>query len=80
MTFGFALKAAGDATYPMLIGIVFMFLCAVGGTWYFGMQLGWLAIGAYVGMALDECVRALFMFLRWHKGIWRRINLISETE
>lgn len=79
MTFGCALKASGDATYPMIIAIIFMFLCAVGGTWYFGVSLGWLAVGAYVGMALDECVRAVFMFLRWHKGIWKHKNLLSES-
>ena len=79
MVYGFALKASGDATYPMIIGIVFMFLCGVGGTWYFGMQLGWLAVGAYVGMAADECVRALLMFMRWEKGIWRQKNLLSEA-
>ncbi len=79
MTFGCALKASGDATYPMVIGIIFMFLCAAGGTWYFGVHLGWLAVGAYVGMALDECVRAVFMFLRWHKGVWKTKNLIADT-
>lgn len=78
MVFGFALKATGDATYPMIIALIFMYLFAVGGTWYFGMHLGWLAVGAYVGMALDECVRAVFMFLRWRKGIWMNTNLISQ--
>lgn len=80
MVYGNALKASGDATYTMIIGVVFMFLCAVGGTWYFGIHLGWLAVGAYVGMALDECVRALFMFLRWRRGIWKEKNLLSEPK
>jgi len=79
MVFGFSLKSSGDALYPMTIGLIFMFLCAVGGTWLFGVKLGWLAVGAYVGMALDECTRAVFMFLRWRKGIWKRRNLISTT-
>lgn len=79
MVFGCALKTSGDATYPMVIGIIFMFLCASGGTWFFGVHLEWLAVGAYVGMALDECVRAVFMFLRWHKGVWKTKNLLSES-
>lgn len=79
MTFGCALKASGDATYPMVIAIIFMFLCAAGGTWYFGVYLGWLGVGAYVGMAMDECVRAVFMFLRWNKGVWKTKNLLSES-
>lgn len=79
MVFGCALKTSGDATYPMVIGVIFMFLCAAGGTWFFGVHLEWLAVGAYVGMAMDECVRAVFMFLRWHKGVWRTKNLLSES-
>ena len=78
LVFGFALKTSGDAVYPMVIAVVFAFVCAAGGTWFFGISLGWMAVGAYVGMALDECVRGLFMYLRWRKGIWKRKNLLSE--
>ena len=78
LAFGFALKTSGDATYPMLIAVVFSFLFAAGGTWYFGIHLGWLAVGSYVAMALDECVRALFMFLRWRSGIWKNKKLVTE--
>ena len=77
LVFGFALKTSGDAVYPMVIAVVFAFLCAAGGTWLFGVKLGWLAVGAYVGMALDECVRAVFMYLRWRKGCWRTKKLVS---
>ena len=78
LVFGFALKTSGDATYPMIVAIVFAFLCAAGGTWFFGIKLGWLAVGAYVAMALDECTRAVFMFLRWHIGKWRSKTLVSK--
>lgn len=78
LVFGFALKTSGDATYPMIVAIVFAFLCAAGGTWFFGIKLGWLAVGAYMAMALDECTRAVFMFLRWHTGKWKSKRLISK--
>ena len=78
LVYGFALKTSGDAIYPMTIGIIFMFLCAAGGTWLFGVKLGWLAVGAYVGMALDECVRAVLMYARWRSGRWQRLSLVSE--
>ena len=78
MVFGFTLKATGDAAYPLIIAVIFNFLCAVAGTWFFGICLGWMAVGAYVGMMLDECTRALFMFLRWNKGLWMNKNLISD--
>ena len=80
LVYGFALKTSGDAIYPMTIGIIFMFLCASGGTWLFGVKLGWLAVGAYIGMALDECVRAVLMYARWRTGCWQRLRLVSENE
>jgi Na+-driven multidrug efflux pump len=78
LVYGFALKTSGDAVFPMIIAIIFMFLCASGGTWLFGIQLGWLAVGAYVGMALDECIRAVLMCARWRSGRWKKLSLISE--
>ena len=79
LVFGFALKTSGDATYPMIIAVTFAFLCADGGTWLFGIRMELLAVGAYMAMALDECVRAVFMFLRWHKGTWKQKKLVSES-
>ena len=71
LVFGNALKTSGDALFPVIIGAVFMFLCAVGGTYFFGIQLNLLVIGAYIGLALDECARAVAMFLRWQSGKWK---------
>lgn len=78
LVYGCALKTSGDAVFPMTIGIIFMFLCASGGTWLFGVKLGWLAVGAYVGMALDECVRAVFMYGRWRSGRWQNQSLVTK--
>ena len=79
LVFGNALKTSGDSVYPMVIAVSFAFLCAAGGTWFFGIRLGWLAVGAYVAMALDECVRAIFMFARWQSGKWKEKLLISRS-
>lgn len=72
-----SLKTSGDALFTTIIGIIFMFLCMVGGTWFFGIHLGMMAVGAYIGMALDECVRAVCMFLRWQSGKWRGKSLVQ---
>ena len=77
LVYGFALKTSGDAVFPMVIAIVFMFLCAVGGTWLFGLKLGYLAVGAYVGMALDECIRGVLMRGRWQSGRWKKLSLVK---
>lgn len=76
LVYGQALKTSGDAIFPTIIAAVFMYLCMVGGTYFFGIHLGLLAVGAYIGMACDECVRAIFMFLRWQSGIWEKKGLI----
>lgn len=73
-----ALKTSGDAIYPTCVAIVFMFLCMVGGTYFFGIHLGLLAVGAYIGMASDECIRAVFMFGRWQSGKWKQKGLIRQ--
>lgn len=80
LVYGWALKTSGDAVYPMIIAVVFAFLCAAGGTWLFGIRLEWLAVGAYVAMALDECVRAIFMALRWKSGKWMAHCLITDRQ
>lgn len=71
LVFGNALKTSGDALFPVIIAAIFMFLCAVGGTYFFGLHLGLMAVGAYIGLAMDECIRAVAMCLRWESGAWK---------
>lgn len=78
LVYGNALKTSGDAVFPVVMGAIFMFLCAVGGTYLFGIRMGLLAVGAYIGLAADECVRAVGMFLRWRSGKWRSKGLIRD--
>ena len=78
LVYGNALKTSGDAIFPVVMGAAFMFLCAVGGTYLFGIHMGLLAVGAYIGLAADECVRAVGMFLRWRSGKWRSKGLVRD--
>ena len=78
LVFGNALKASGDALFTTAIGAVFMYLCAVGGTWLFGIHMGMMVLGAYIGLTADECVRALCMFLRWQSGKWQKKRLVTS--
>lgn len=80
LVFGNALKTAGDVIFPTVIAAIFMFVCAVGGTYVFGIQLELLVVGAYIGMAMDECIRAVGMFLRWQSGMWRTKALIQNRK
>ena len=78
LVYGQALKTSGDAVFPVIMGAIFMYLCAVGGTYFFGLHLGLLAVGAYIAMASDECVRAVGMMLRWKTGNWKMKRLVDE--
>ena len=72
-----ALKTSGDAVFPVIMGAIFMYLFAVGGTYFLGIHLGFLAVGAYIAMAGDECARAVGMVLRWKSGKWKSKSLVE---
>lgn len=76
LIFGQALKTSGDAIFPTVIAAVFMYLCMVAGTYIWGIHFQLFAVGAYIAMASDECVRAIFMFLRWQSGKWKQKGII----
>ena len=78
LVYGQALKTSGDALYTTILGVIFMFLCTVGGTYVFGIKLELLVVGAYIGLAADECFRAVGMFLRWKSGKWKQKSLIAK--
>lgn len=76
MIYGNALKTCGDAVFPVIIGILFMFVCTVFGTWYLGIRCGLLVTGCYIALASDECTRAVAMILRWKSGKWKGRGLV----
>ena len=77
IVFGSALKAAGDATYTVIIAVVFMYLFAVLGTYVFGISLKWYLIGSWIALAMDECMRAVLMGLRWKSRKWETKVLVK---
>ena len=78
LVYGNALKTSGDAVFPVILGAVFMFLCAAGGTYLLGIQLHLAVVGAYIGLTADECSRAVGMMLRWRSGAWKKKGLIED--
>lgn len=77
LVFGQALKNSGDALFPTILAVCVMFSVMVGGTYLFGIRMGLCAAGAYIAMAMDECVRAIGMFLRWQSGKWKTKGLVK---
>lgn len=70
------LQATGDVRMPTITGIVCMWLVAVGGAYLFGIHWGWGLVGIWLGMTLDEAIRAGIFIWRWHSGVWKAREMI----
>ena len=77
IVFGNALKTAGDATYTVVIAVIFMYLFAVLGTYVFGIALEWCVVGSWIALAMDECMRAVLMGIRWKSRKWEKKVLVK---
>jgi putative MATE family efflux protein len=60
-----ALRAAGDARYPLYAGVASMAVVAAGGSWFLGQYLGLGLMGIWIAYASDEWLRGLLMWRRW---------------
>jgi putative MATE family efflux protein len=65
-----ALRAAGDARYPVVAGAGSLLLVLAGGSWFFGLHLGWGLPGVWLAYVADEWVRGLLMWRRWSRHQW----------
>lgn len=65
-----ALRAAGDARYPVLVGALSMLVVMAGGSWLFGVYFELGLAGVWIAYALDEWVRGLLMVARWTRHGW----------
>lgn len=65
-----ALRAAGDARFPVLAGVGSMIVVLAGGAWVLGVTMGMGLVGVWIAYALDEWVRGLIMWWRWQSLGW----------
>ena len=65
-----ALRAAGDARYPVLVGAGSMVVVLAGGSWLLGVHLGLGLVGVWLAYAADEWLRGLLMWRRWARLGW----------
>lgn len=72
-----ALQAAGDITTPVTVGIVCMWTLAVGLSYFFAVVLDLGLVGIWIGMACDECARAIIFIFRWRSGAWKNRRSIA---
>jgi putative MATE family efflux protein len=65
-----ALRASGDARFPVMAGVFSMLLVLAGGSWFLGIHLGWGLPGLWLAYAADEWLRGLLMWRRWTHLHW----------
>jgi Na+-driven multidrug efflux pump len=65
-----ALRAAGDARYPVVVGAGSMLVVLAGGSWLLGAHLGLGLVGVWWAYAADEWLRGLLMWRRWARLGW----------
>jgi putative MATE family efflux protein len=65
-----ALRATGDARFPIQIAACSQWLLSVPLCWVFGITLGWGLTGIWIAMMIEEWLRGLMMYRRWKRRDW----------
>ena len=65
-----ALRASGDARFPVAAGAASMLFVMAGGSWLLGVHFGLGLVGVWIAYAADEWLRGLTMAARWFGLGW----------
>lgn len=63
-------RAAGDAKFPMLVGIMSMFFCRIALAYVFSIYFNMGMFGTWVAMFIDWIVKAAVFVYRYFNGRW----------
>ncbi len=69
-------RAAGDAKYPMMIGMLTMFLCRIALAYVFSIYFDMGMFGTWVAMFMDWIVKAIIFTYRYMNGKWLAYHAI----
>lgn len=71
-----ALRASGDAKFPLVTGLIFMWGLSLPLGYFLGIYLGWGIIGVWIGFCADEWLRGLANTWRWRSKKWQEKRLV----
>ena len=71
-------KASGDVLFPLVLGIICMFLVMALGSWLFGIVCGLGVFGIFLAQGLDEFIRGIVSLVRWFSNRWQNKRVIKE--
>jgi Na+-driven multidrug efflux pump len=67
----FSLRASGDSRFPAIVGSTLMWTVGIGAAFGLAFGAGWGVAGLWLGMAIDEWIRAVVNGWRWRSGAWQ---------
>lgn len=65
-----ALRATGDARFPVVAGAGSLVVVLAGGSWLLGSHFGLGLVGVWIAYIADEWLRGLIMWRRWATLAW----------
>ena len=75
-----ALRATGDARFPVQIAACSQWLLSVPLCWLLGIKLGWGLTGIWIAMMTEEWIRGLLMYRRWERRDWLKFAHRSRDQ
>jgi len=72
-----SLRAAGDARFPVLMGVLSMWGVSVPLAYLLGVYFGIGLLGIWIAFAVDEWLRGIIMLLRWRSRAWEKKALVK---
>jgi putative MATE family efflux protein len=74
-----SLRAAGDATFPVYMGMISMVGISLPLGYLLVFQLDLGLVGIWLAIAADEWIRAVIMFFRWRSRTWEKHGLVERS-
>lgn len=74
-----ALRAAGDARFPLFTAIIFMWGVAIPLGYFLGIKMEMGLLGIWLGFFADEWLRGLTNAWRWRSKKWQTKRLDLES-
>ncbi|PWW06554.1 putative MATE family efflux protein [Paenibacillus cellulosilyticus] len=74
-----SLRAAGDARFPVMMGVVSMWGVSVPLSYLLGVHFGIGLLGVWIAFTIDEWLRGVLMLLRWRSRKWESKALVKPV-
>jgi len=79
ITYNAALRGAGDTFWPSVFSVVSNWVLIIGGGWAMACLFPELKyVGPWIAASLLIVAIALFLWFRWHRRGWMKINLFDD--